>query len=377
MAEEVALISIGRVQTSDVKQYAELVIDFSDNQTLLAASPTPMTPSLGYLNRADGGTTIGSFGKYNPNSNVFNHNAFILATEPDEVNRVKVGGNYLYSETNAGENKFFATTSANQKLIHAYVSTTSIDGTNNYGMIVELSKYNVGDAILFRFCDTLLTIDGNEITEREVVLPAKSEYRIVGTREYFPVKLLSVSVYKQLKITNENTIDFSIEDQIATTDSALEFGLYMATAKITAPVIPSVAEYLMGRDASVVIRDGEHDDNISQKYSFYVSDVEDQTYNRFALTLENRIKQMQEEYLPSIGPVEERTIKELLDYVLGIGTYDIVDDDKGSIESHINNTVVKQVFSEAKSKYDFLLELCQIGLFNISFDTRFKIWRVF
>jgi hypothetical protein len=374
MAEEVALISIGRVQTSDVKQYAELVIDFSDNRRMYATSPTPMTPSLGYLNRADSGTTIGDFGKYDPNSNVSNHNAFILAKE---VNEVKVGGNYLYSETNAGENKFFATTVANKKLINAYVSTTSIDGTNNYGMIVRLNNYNVGDAILFRFCDTLLTIDGNAVTEREVVIPAKSEYRIVGTREYFPVKLLSVSVYKQLKITNENTIDFSIEDQIATTDSALEFGLYIATAKITAPIIPSVVEYLMGRDASVVIRDGEYDNNISQKYSFYVSDVEDQTYNRFALTLENRVKQMQEEYLPSFGPAEERTIKELLDYALGIGTYDIVDDDKGSIESHIKNTVVKQVFSEAKSKYDFLLELCQIGLFNISFDTRFKIWRVF
>jgi hypothetical protein len=85
---------------------------------------------------------------------------------------------------------------------------------------------------------------------------------------------------------------------------------------------------------------------------------------------------MQDEYLEWILPTEELTIRNLLDFCLGYNEYDILDNN-GELTKHIDNTVVKNVYVESKSKYDFLLELCQIGMFNISFDKRFKIWRVF
>jgi hypothetical protein len=376
MAEEVALISIGRVQTSDVKQYAELVIDFSDQRYFSAnVSNSYFNSDLSWFfgYNIENGKALPLDMKYQPERNLFNHNAFMLATE---VNGQKVGGNYF------DENKYYADAdNVREKKIAAFVSTTAplSNKPNNYGVVVNLSteQFKEGDVIRVRFADKGVLIDGEEYYDREVFLKANTSYTMVNIQPYMPFKLISVNLVRRYSITNEQAQDFIIEDQIATTDSALEFGVYLATAKVSCVINPTMAEFIANKDVSVVLRNGKEDKNILQEYAFTLSEMEELPYNRYTLTLDNRVKQMQEEYLSSIGPAEERTIKELLDYTLGIGAYDIVDDDKGSIESHINNTVVKQVFSEAKSKYDFLLELCQIGMFNISFDTRFKIWRVF
>lgn len=373
--QEIALISIEQTKTSDIKQYAELTINFSGDGYFQAIAPNEyfdekLSFFMGY--NVTGGKALPVLLQYKPESSIYNHNAFILATE---INGVKVGGNYL------DEGKYYATEKHDGKKIAAFVSTTKVEGYGDgyYGLIVNLQEeqYQPTDIIRFWFADTNVKIDNEPISSREVFLNAKPSYTIVTTREYLPVALLSVSLYREFTITNETAGDFTIEDQIATTDSALEFGLYAAEAKVSCRINPTLVDNLFDRDATLSLRKDDYNKSILKQYKFTTSEIEETSDWQYTISMKNRITEMQDEYLASIGPVETMTIKKLLDYVLGDGNYDIVDDGSGSLANHINNTVVKQVLSEAKTKYDFLLELCQIGCFNISFDTRFKIWRVF
>lgn len=369
---EIALISLQQAATSAVKQCIELKIDLPNDFSFQASTTTPIDTSLSELKPSG---VLVAYSEYNPER--FNHNSFILATE---VNEKKVGGNYLE------ENRYFSDQVANRKTIPANVSTTSITGDNRYGILVKVYPVVTGGYVRFLFDETytecfgddgFITVDGVGYKDREIILPAKAEYNIVSTREYYPVKLIKCEQYKQFKVTNETAGDFIIEDQIATTDSGLEFGLYAATAKVSCFVNETIKDELFDRAATVSIYRpiDKYSREELKAYSFTTSEIEESSGNICTIQLKNRITEMQEEYMKSIPPTEEVTIERLLNSCLGFGAYDIIDN--GGLADHIKNTVVKQVSVESKSKYDFLLELCQIGMFNISFDKRFKIWRVF
>lgn len=374
---EIALISLQQAATSAVKQCIELKIDLPNDFSFQASTTTPIDTSLSQ-NKVVG--VLIAYPEYNPER--FNHNSFILATD------IKVGGNYLKVGGNyLEENRYFSDQIANRKTIPANVSTTSITGDNRYGILVNVYPVVAGGYVRFLFDETytecfgddgFVTINGVGYKNREIILPAQAEYKVVSTREYYPVKLIKCEQYKQFKVTNETAGDFIIEDQIATTDSGLEFGLYAATAKVSCFVNETIKDELFNRGSTVSIYRpiDEYSREELKAYSFTTAEIEESSGNICTIQLKNRIAEMQDEYMKSIKPTEEFTLKRLLDSCLGVGEYDIIDNGNG-LESHINNTVVKQVSVESKTKYDFLLELCQIGMFNISFDTRFKIWRVF
>lgn len=370
---EIALISLQQAATSAVKQCIELNISLDTSPYFNATTTTPLSESLSRYNK-----TLYKYGEYDPVR--YNHNSFILATVDGNK---KVGGNYL------DEGRFFASMALSPyKDIQASVSTTSISGNNKYGFLIDTGTNNTEGYVRFVFDETynedhfpeegFVTIDGVGYKEREVILPLQREYRVVSTRDYYPLKLVKVEQYKQFKVTNETAGDFIIEDQIATTDSGLEFGLYATTGKVSCIVDTMIKDIILNTDATVLLYSPLDSSSykVLKKYKFTVSEVEEESGRMQTIQLKNRISEMQDEYMKSIKPTEEFTLKRLLDSCLGVGEYDIIDNGNG-LESHINNTVVKQVSVESKTKYDFLLELCQIGMFNISFDTRFKIWRVF
>ena len=376
---EIALISLQQAATSAVKQCVELKIDFSSEAEFVAdADSKYLNTELSFPDSEN----IVNNRTYRPAAKGYNHNAFMLSVEENEN---KIGGNFLYRNDDKGERKFFATErQSGDKQIFAFVSTTPIwNSTPDYygiKVVVEnASQYDKDALIRFRFLDKdIYTIDGELVTEREVYVPIKGEYNILSVREKYPVMLLSVNMYKEFRVTNETAGDFIIEDQIATTDSGLEFGLYASTAKVSCFVNETIKDALFDKTATVSLY--RPIDKYSREelkvYNFTTAEIEETSDNLCTIQLKNRITEMQDEYLEWILPTEELTIRNLLDFCLGYNEYDILDNN-GELTKHIDNTVVKNVYVESKSKYDFLLELCQIGMFNISFDKRFKIWRVF